>query len=103
LGFRYRLHRKDLPGRPDMVFPRYRRVVFVHGCFWHAHGCKIGRIPQSNTDFWVPKLARTKARDKRTIEALRQLGWEVLVIWECETSDPQAIARMLTGFLCLQR
>jgi DNA mismatch endonuclease (patch repair protein) len=99
LGFRYQLHRRDLPGSPDLVFPRSRRVIFVHGCFWHAHGCKIGKIPQSRQEFWVPKLARTQARDLRHIEALEAMGWTVLVIWECQAKDGTALAGMLTDFL----
>lgn len=87
LGYRYRLHRKDLPGRPDLVFPRRRKVLFVHGCFWHQHGddaCRIARVPKSNVEYWVPKLERNVARDRENCARLRELGWKVHVVWECE-------------------
>ena len=86
MGFRYRLHRRDLPGCPDLVLPRHRKVVLVHGCFWHSHaGCRAGRVPASNADFWLPKLRRNTERDAANEEALRCLGWSVLVLWECQT------------------
>lgn len=85
LGFRFRLHRKDLPGKPDIVLPRYRTVIFVHGCFWHRHqGCKVATIPKSNTKFWVEKFDRNAARDTRTKALLEFQGWRVVVVWECE-------------------
>ena len=88
LGFRFRLHRTDLPGKPDLVFPRHRLVVFVHGCFWHGHGCKRGgKGPKSNTAYWNPKIERTRARDSAAKIALEQLGWRVEVLWECELVD----------------
>lgn len=81
LGYRYRLHRKDIPGKPDLVFPRHRKVIFVHGCFWHQHpGCQDGRLPKSNTSYWGPKLKRNVERDKTALAELSSLGWEVLVI-----------------------
>ncbi len=83
-GFRYRLHRRDLPGRPDLVFPRYKLLVFVHGCFWHWHGCKRSRMPISNREYWEAKIARNVARDERTRSDLDALGWEQIVIWECQ-------------------
>jgi DNA mismatch endonuclease, patch repair protein len=84
-GFRYGLHRKDLPGRPDLVFASRRKVIFVHGCFWHGHeGCNQGRIPQSNRKYWRQKLATNRERDSRTIKALRELGWQPHVVWGCE-------------------
>jgi len=83
-GYRYRLHRRDLPGSPDLVLARYRLVVFVHGCFWHWHGCKRSRMPGANRDYWEAKLARNVARDQRVGTELDALGWEQLVIWECE-------------------
>jgi len=87
IGYRFRLHRQDLPGKPDIVLPKYKTVIFVHGCFWH--GCPVCRHaqvrPQTNTEYWNKKLDRTMARDKENIERLRSLGWRVLVIWECET------------------
>lgn len=85
-GFRYRLHRADLPGTPDLVFPRFRLVVFVHGCFWHWHGCKRSRMPAANNDYWTRKIARNVERDKRNLWALQAQGWEVRIIWECELS-----------------
>jgi len=84
-GFRYRLHVKDLPGKPDLVLPKYNSVIFVHGCFWHAHeGCKYFKIPKSRTEWWKEKLYGNKERDKKHIQQLRNLGWNVIVIWECE-------------------
>lgn len=94
LGYRYRLHVKDLPGKPDLVLPKYRTVIFVHGCFWHGHSCKRGaRVPKSNIDYWVEKIARNKARDRKNAAALRKLGWRVITLWECQlkTLDPAAI------------
>lgn len=90
MGFRFRLHRKDLPGKPDVVLPKLRAVVFVHGCFWHGHDCKkgsAGRKPKSNTAYWVGKLGRNVARDARTAESLRTLGWRRVVVWACEIND----------------
>ena len=96
MGLRFRLHRKDLPGRPDLVFPKHRLAVFVHGCFWHQHdGCQYAHIPKSRTEFWTEKFAQNVARDRRNEDALRTLGWRVLVIWECETGGEEAVARQL--------
>jgi DNA mismatch endonuclease (patch repair protein) len=87
-GLRYRLHRADLPGKPDLVFVRHKAVVFVHGCFWHRHhGCSIATTPKSNIDFWVEKFDRNVARDRRNILALQALGWRVYVVWECELAS----------------
>ena len=84
LGFRYRLHDAKLPGRPDLVFPSRKKVVFVNGCFWHGHHCPVGtRLPKSNTAFWIDKRKRNQARDQRQISMLNELGWECLVVWEC--------------------
>ena len=100
MGFRYRLHDKRLPGKPDLVLPRHRKVIFVHGCFWHAHGCRIGaRIPATHRQFWKKKFANNVRRDW---EALRQLwrdGWRTLVVWECETHDPVRLRKVLADFL----
>ncbi|MGR9343484.1 very short patch repair endonuclease [Rhizobium leguminosarum] len=86
LGFRYRLHWKELPGTPDLVFPGRRKVVFVHGCFWHGHDCSRGaRQPKSNADYWHAKIARNIERDKRNNEALRKAEWDVMTVWECDT------------------
>jgi len=84
LGYRFRLHRKDLPGSPDLVLPRHRLAVFVHGCFWHMHaGCRFSKMPGTRTDFWLAKLERNRERDRSTALALEAAGWRVLVIWEC--------------------
>ncbi len=82
-GLRYRLHDRSLPGRPDLVFPKYRTAVFIHGCFWHAHGCALSKIPATRQDFWQAKLVANVARDRKAVDALRAGGWRVLVIWEC--------------------
>ena len=87
-GFRFRLHRKDLPGTPDMIFPRYSAVMFVHGCFWHYHGCHLSQIPQTRREWWKDKLEGNRRRDKKVIRELRQLGWRVLIIWECSFRRP---------------
>ena len=89
MGYRFRLHRRDLPGKPDLVFPGRRKVIFVHGCFWHQHGdsgCKIARRPKSNQEYWLPKLDRNVALDAEHQASLRGQGWDVLVIWECEVN-----------------
>jgi DNA mismatch endonuclease (patch repair protein) len=92
LGFRYRLHDKRLPGRPDIVLPKYRTVVFVHGCFWHQHpGCKYATTPDSNADFWHDKLAGNTRRDSRHISELNALGWRSITVWECEAGDLLAL------------
>lgn len=99
LGFRYRLHRKDLPGNPDLVFPGLRKVIFVHGCFWHGHeGCPASKRPQTNRTYWIPKLQRTKVRDQKNLDLLQELGWNVLTIWECEKDTP-ALTRKIINFL----
>jgi len=82
-GLRYRLHDRSLPGRPDLVFQRHRTAVFVHGCFWHAHGCALSKLPATRQEFWQPKLAKNAERDRKAVNALRAAGWRVLVIWEC--------------------
>ena len=96
MGLRFRLHRKDIPGCPDLVFPKHRLVVFVHGCFWHRHQeCKYAYTPKSRIEFWAKKFASNVARDARQEAALKALGWQVLVIWECETKDEVAVERKL--------
>lgn len=84
-GFRFRLHGAGLPGKPDIVLPKYRSVIFVHGCFWHGHGCKYFKLPKTRPDFWLAKIEANRARDARDIEKLNQLGWRVILIWECAT------------------
>lgn len=92
MGLRFRLHRKDLAGRPDIVLPRHKTAIFVHGCFWHQHhACKDGRIPANNRDYWKPKLARNVERDKEAVDALEAIGWKVHIIWECEVRDLTAL------------
>ena len=96
MGLRFRLHRKDLPGTPDLVFPRYRTVVFVHGCFWHRHpGCKKAGMPKTRVGFWREKFERNVERAGRDVGRLMELGWSVGVIWECETKDPGTVERFL--------
>jgi DNA mismatch endonuclease, patch repair protein len=84
-GFRFRLHSKNLPGKPDIVLPKYRTVIFVHGCFWHGHDCKYFKAPKTRTEFWLNKIAKNKRRDKINADKLIELGWRVLVVWECDT------------------
>lgn len=98
LGYRFRLHRRDLPGTPDIVLAKYRLAIQVHGCFWHQHkGCAEANKPKTWTDYWLPKLARNAERDTATAAALSALGWRVMVIWECEARDRIALVRSLAG------
>jgi DNA mismatch endonuclease (patch repair protein) len=102
LGYRFRLHRKDLPGCPDLVFPRRRAVIFVHGCFWHGHpdpACPLARKPKSRLDFWLPKLKNNEVRDSANLARLAERGWRVLVIWECELRDTGRVAEAVRSFL----
>lgn len=100
LGYRYRLHCKNLPGKPDLVFEKRRKVVEVRGCYWHGHGCKIGKPAQSNTAYWGPKIARNKARDASNLKALRESGWDVFEVWECGLRlCPAEVESDLTAFL----
>lgn len=100
MGLRFRLHRKDLPGRPDLVFPKHRLTVFVHGCFWHRHeGCRYASTPKSRIAFWTEKFAANVERDARREAALRTLGWRVFVIWQCETKDEAAVERKLAELI----
>jgi DNA mismatch endonuclease (patch repair protein) len=99
-GYRYRLHVSSLPGKPDLVFPRLRKVIFVHGCFWHRHpGCTLARLPKSRLSFWLPKLTNNRQRDVKNIARLRRAGWKVKVIWECETKSAERIEKKLRTFL----
>jgi DNA mismatch endonuclease, patch repair protein len=95
LGLRYRLHSKNLPGRPDIVFARHRTAIFVHGCFWHRHDCGLAAVPKTRTDFWLAKFAANVERDRLCRAALEKNGWRVLEIWECETRDPATVRRRL--------
>lgn len=99
-GYRYRLHRTDLPGKPDITFPRLRKIIFVHGCFWHGHDCKRGaREPKENADYWRVKISRNKERDAESLEALRLMGWSVLIIWECQLKNLGALGERILVFL----
>lgn len=100
MGYRFRLHRKDLPGSPDIVLPRHKKVVFVHGCLWHGHsGCKRSARPTSNTEFWDTKIDRNIARDKKAMQELTGLGWKVFTVWECETRDKNQLEEKFNRFL----
>ena len=100
MGYRFRLHRKNLPGKPDLVFPRLRKVIFVHGCFWHGHDCTRGaRVPVQNRVYWTKKIERNKVRDEDVQAALTAAGWEVFVLWECEIRDQEWMGRQLRKFL----
>jgi DNA mismatch endonuclease, patch repair protein len=100
LGYRFRLHREDLPGKPDLVFVSRRRVIFVHGCFWHGHSCPRGsRVPKSNRKYWTSKVANNAARDQVHLAELNAKSWNCLVLWECELKDPKKLRRRLEEFL----
>lgn len=100
LGFRYRLHVAALPGRPDLVFPRFQKIIDVRGCFWHRHeGCVDSHIPKSRAEYWAPKLARNELRDIANLRELRTLGWRVLIIWECELKNLRAVRARVLRFL----
>jgi len=98
-GWRFRLHRKDLPGSPDIVFPSRRKVIFVHGCFWHGHDCPKGRQPKTRQEFWATKIHDNRARDHRAEEALSGLGWSTLVVWQCELREREAVLQRVEAFL----
>lgn len=102
MGFRYRLYVRELPGRPDIVLPRHRKAVFVHGCFWHRHaalGCKLARLPKSRLEFWLPKLESNRRRDQRDMRKLRNAGWQIMVVWECQLRDKERLENRLKRFL----
>lgn len=100
MGLRFRLHRRDLPGNPDIVLPRHKKIIFVHGCFWHGHtGCGRSKRPTTNTSFWTKKLDATIARDERIRKELHRTGWKVLVVWQCETRRPEDLLKTLERFL----
>lgn len=99
-GYRYRLHRRDLPGCPDLVFPSRRKVIFIHGCFWHGHNCRRGaRVPKSHVEYWTEKVARNRARDERVQKELLALGWQTQIVWECELREPSVVMGRLRFFL----
>jgi len=101
IGFRFRLHNKNLPGKPDIVLTRHKKIIFVHGCFWHMNKCKYGKVkPATNSDFWEKKRLGNAERDKRNIKALKKLDWDVLVIWECEIKkNPEKIEAKIKSYL----
>ena len=94
-GFRYRLHRKDLPGKPDIVLPRYNAVIFVNGCFWHGHGCRLFKWPKTRADFWHTKISGNKERDRSNTDALLAQGWRVFIVWECALKGVRSDARVV--------
>jgi DNA mismatch endonuclease (patch repair protein) len=102
-GFRYRVHPKSLPGRPDIVFPSRKKAIFVHGCFWHSHGCRKGQAPKSRLDYWAPKLAANRERDAIKIAQLEALGWSVMIVWQCEIADHEALTTKLLSFLAVEQ
>jgi DNA mismatch endonuclease (patch repair protein) len=100
MGFRFSLHNKKLPGKPDIVLCRHKKIIFVHGCFWHIHNCKYGRVkPATNAEFWATKRQRNAARDKENIKQLKKLDWRVLVIWECQIRKPESVVKKIRKFL----
>lgn len=100
LGYRFRLYRSDLPGSPDLVLPRHGKIILVHGCFWHQHpGCKSAKVPRSRPEYWEPKLARNVARDQRILAELKDLGWNTLVLWECELADKASLSCRIEAFI----
>ncbi|WP_459925149.1 very short patch repair endonuclease [Desulfatiferula olefinivorans] len=100
MGYRFRLHRKDLPGKPDITLPKHKKIIFVHGCFWHGHPhCPRAKRPTTHTAFWNEKLDKTIERDKANMESLKQAGWDVMIIWTCELNDLDALKNRLLSFL----
>jgi DNA mismatch endonuclease (patch repair protein) len=99
MGYRYSLHRRDLPGKPDLVFCCRKKIIFVHGCFWHGHACRYGRLPKSKLDYWEPKIQSNTARDKRQQAKLRRQGWSVMVVWQCQLRRIDALTKRIRRFL----
>lgn len=100
MGYRFRLHRRDLPGSPDIVLPKYRLAIFVHGCFWHQHqGCRLARVPKTRSDYWLPKFERTVSRDQEAVRALAIQGWKTAIVWECETIKEDVLRSKLYELL----
>lgn len=100
MGYRYQSHKRDLPGKPDLVFARRKKIIFIHGCFFHRHNdCSLARLPKSRKNYWIPKLAGNVKRDVRNVTALRSLGWKVLSVWECQLKNEQALASRVRRFL----
>jgi len=99
MGYRFRLHRRDLPGTPDIVFPSRHKAIFVNGCFWHAHGCRIGQLPKSRRRYWAAKFERNRCRDRENLADLRSLGWRAMTVWQCQGKFPKRLVRQLVSFL----
>jgi DNA mismatch endonuclease (patch repair protein) len=99
LGYRYTLHRRDLPGRPDIVFPGRRKAIFIHGCFWHGHDCGKGRLPKSRTEYWTAKIKANRDRDAKVVAHLKDACWQTLAVWQCELKNLDAVDRVLREFL----
>ena len=99
LGYRYKLHAKNLPGKPDIAFPGRRKVIFVHGCFWHGHRCRYGRLPQSRLEYWQPKIEANRTRDARKANELRRAGWKIAVVWQCELKTSERTLKRVVSFL----
>jgi DNA mismatch endonuclease (patch repair protein) len=99
LGYRYSLHRSDLPGKPDLAFPARRTAIFVHGCYWHGHGCRWGKLPKSKLDYWAPKIAANRARDARKRSQLKRAGWRTMVVWQCQLRNLAAAEARMRAFL----
>lgn len=99
LKYRYRLHQKNLPGKPDIVFKSRKKVIFVHGCFWHGHKCPLGRIPKSRIEFWATKISNNKSRDQINVNKLTEMGWQSLIIWECELKKVNELENLIRNFL----
>lgn len=99
LGYRYRLHRQNLPGSPDLVFVSRRKVIFVHGCFWHGHGCRWGQLPKSRSEYWKNKIETNRERDRRNLNALKKQGWTALTVWQCELKQPRMALDRIVAFL----
>jgi DNA mismatch endonuclease (patch repair protein) len=99
LGYRYRKHDQQLPGKPDLVFPSRRKVIFLHGCFWHGHRCRLGRMPKTRSDYWLPKISGNISRHSKNIKALRQLGWSTLTVWECQLKQFDVLLARIERFL----
>jgi DNA mismatch endonuclease (patch repair protein) len=100
MGFRFRLHDKTLPGKPDIVLPRHKKIIFIHGCFWHLHNCRYGRVkPKTNADFWQAKRLSNKIRDKKNLVELKKLGWQILVVWECQIKKMPILMQKVNEFL----
>ncbi|WP_227340128.1 very short patch repair endonuclease [Sphingopyxis sp. P8] len=99
LGYRYRLHSRRLPGRPDLVFPARKKVIFVHGCFWHGHGCRWGKLPKTRLDYWEPKIRANIERDRRALSTLAEQGWTSYVVWQCELRQPELVIERVEEFL----